>query len=161
MKAIRTQATRAGLRTRRRITRARRRASAVLLARPAVGRSVIVVAVAILVTSQIVDWLEPAFGLSLTSVLIAADIAVLLVSGCAVLVEMGALPALGRLWRRISGNGSRFVNGLYAFSLTLLVLIAIAHQHHDPRLDAYLAVIGAVLLPVGGLLATQHRGSRR
>jgi hypothetical protein len=54
-----------------------------------------------------------------------------------------------------------FVNGLCAFSVTVVVLIAIAHQRHNPRLDAYLAVIGAVLLPLGGRLATRRHGPRR
>jgi hypothetical protein len=119
------------------------------------------IAVAILFMSQLVDWLEPTFGLSITAVLIAADIVVVLISGCAVLIETGALPALGRLWHRISRDRRRFLNGLCAFSLALLVLIAIAHQHHNPHLDADLAVIGAVLLPVGGVLATRNHDDRR
>jgi hypothetical protein len=50
---------------------------------------------------------------------------------------------------------------LCGVSLVLLVLIAIAHQHHSPRLDAWLAVARAVLLPVGGLLASRNHGGRR
>jgi hypothetical protein len=72
-----------------------------------------------------------------------------------------APPAVGRLWRRISADRPRFVNALCGVSLVLLVLIAIAHQHHSPRLDAWLAVAGAVLLPVGGLLASRNHGGRR
>jgi hypothetical protein len=120
-----------------------------------------IISVAILVMSQVVDWLEPAFGLSITAVLVAADIAALLLSGSAVLIERAALPALGRLWRRVSGDRSRLVNTLCGVSLVVLVPVALVHLHRSLRLDAWLAVLGAVLLPIGGLLvAREHRGQK-
>ena len=130
-------------------------------ARPAMGRALMVLALAILAISQVVDWLEPAFGLSVTAVLIAADVVLVLGSGCAVVLERRAPPAVRRAWRRLSLDRARFLNALCVLSLVVLAAIAIAHQRQTPRLDAWLAVVGAVLLPIGGLLATRNGAGRR
>ena len=126
-----------------------------------VGRWIMVTAVGVMVMSQIVDWLEPTFGLSFTTLLIAADIVLALASGCAIVAERRWTAARARLWRQVSLHRSGFVNGLCAISAVLLILIALAHQQDDPRLDAWLAVVGALLLPLGGFLATRDHRRRR
>jgi hypothetical protein len=124
------------------------------------GWTLMLLAIVMLVMSRVAEWLEPAFGLSVVGLIVAADIAVLVVSGCAAAVELGLVPGLRRLWRRLAGDRERFVNGLAAFSVLVLLVVAIAYRHSGTPVDAWLAVAGAVLLPIGGALALRPRGSR-
>ncbi len=114
------------------------------------GALILLLGLLLLGASGLVDQIERHPGLDSTRALIAVDVAVLVLSWIAWSFE-ALLTRTIRLLRRGMGHA------LFAAALMGVVVFALvleAHLAHPPRLDGWLALGGALLLVMAGVVGS-------